>query len=104
MTVSPRARKRTAALPTEKTSATAETLGALAEDDGKEGLAAEPEGRGGAMPERTDVPLEAGTDPVRQYLQEIGRVPLLTHREETELSRQMGKWARRPGAWRRRPT
>lgn len=33
-----------------------------------------------------DVPLEVGSDPVRMYLREIGRVPLLTMSDEARLS------------------
>jgi len=39
--------------------------------------------------ELTDVPLTISLDPMRQYLHEIGRIPLLTHTEEIELARRM---------------
>ncbi|SMB82654.1 RNA polymerase sigma factor RpoD [Deinococcus hopiensis] len=39
--------------------------------------------------ELTDVPLAVSMDPMRQYLHEIGRIPLLTHTEEIELARRM---------------
>ncbi|OQY93723.1 MAG: hypothetical protein B6D41_07520, partial [Chloroflexi bacterium UTCFX4] len=37
---------------------------------------------------------EAGSDPVRMYLREIGRVPLLTSPEELRLAEQMQKGLR----------
>ena len=39
----------------------------------------------------SDVPAEIGSDPVRMYLREIGRVPLLTSSDELRLSNQMHK-------------
>ena len=39
----------------------------------------------------TDMPMEIGSDPVRMYLREIGRVPLLTSNDELRLSNQMHK-------------
>jgi len=44
-----------------------------------------------------DVPAEVGSDPVRMYLREIGRVPLLTGEEESKLSElvQKGEIAQR---------
>ena len=44
-----------------------------------------------------DVPTEVGSDPVRMYLREIGRVPLLTGAEESKLSElvQKGEIAQR---------
>jgi RNA polymerase primary sigma factor len=46
--------------------------------------------------EDLDVPVEVGSDPVRMYLREIGRVPLLTVEEETRLAEavQQGEVAR----------
>lgn len=46
--------------------------------------------------EDLDVPFEVGNDPVRMYLREIGRVPLLTAEEETRLAEavQQGEVAR----------
>jgi len=44
-----------------------------------------------------DIPAEVSSDPVRMYLREIGRVPLLTASEEARLSEaiQQGEMARR---------
>jgi RNA polymerase primary sigma factor len=39
----------------------------------------------------SEVPAEIGSDPVRMYLREIGRVPLLTSSDELRLSNQMHK-------------
>ncbi|MCX7838359.1 MAG: RNA polymerase sigma factor RpoD [Anaerolineae bacterium] len=46
--------------------------------------------------EDLEVPLEVGNDPVRMYLREIGRVPLLTIEEESRLAEtvQQGELAR----------
>lgn len=46
--------------------------------------------------EDLDVPIEVGNDPVRMYLREIGRVPLLTPEEESRLAEtvQQGELAR----------
>ncbi len=38
-----------------------------------------------------DIPFEVGNDPVRMYLREIGRVPLLTASEESKLSQAVRK-------------
>jgi len=41
------------------------------------------------LTELMDVPLAVSMDSMRQYLHEIGRIPLLTHTEEIELARRM---------------
>lgn len=52
----------------------------------------------GALPEEEETPVvvetvetEAGSDPVRMYLREIGRVPLLNSADESRLAEQMQK-------------
>ncbi|MCX7750830.1 MAG: sigma-70 family RNA polymerase sigma factor [Candidatus Bipolaricaulota bacterium] len=42
-----------------------------------------------AEAEPEDEPAERGSDPVRTYLREIGRVPLLTREEEVELAQKI---------------
>jgi len=59
----------------------------LGEEEVLADLIAEPQGA--VLMELTDVPLVVEMDPMRQYLHEIGRVPLLTHTEEIELARRM---------------
>lgn len=59
----------------------------LGEDEGLADLTAEPETP--VLMELTDVSLAVSMDPMRQYLHEIGRIPLLTHTEEIELARRM---------------
>ncbi|SMB97220.1 sigma-70 family RNA polymerase sigma factor [Deinococcus hopiensis] len=58
-------------------------------DESQEDQEAEPDGDAPVLLELTDVPLAVSMDPMRQYLQEIGRVALLTHTEEIELARRM---------------
>ncbi|WP_281255915.1 sigma-70 family RNA polymerase sigma factor [Deinococcus hopiensis] len=102
MSVPPGARKRSAAFEEdERLTPEAEELLAkvleygpsaevpLDEEDVEEDVTAEPEEDERVMLELTDVPLAVSMDPVRQYLHEIGRVPLLTHTEEIELARRM---------------
>src|SRR5437773_9020590 len=50
----------------------------------------EPEERAQTVPEEALSPLPArGEDPVRLYLKEIGKVPLLTARQEVEIGRRI---------------
>src|SRR4030095_13557009 len=41
------------------------------------------------VPEETAAPAPKGEDPVRLYLKEIGKVPLLTARQEVEIGRRI---------------
>ncbi len=50
-----------------------------------------------------DVPeLGQSLDPVRMYLRDIGRHPLLTGEEELELAQQIAEGKRPKSGWRRR--
>src|SRR5262245_22766113 len=68
----------TALIPEEDTEPTAP----LAEE--------EPEGPSARVPDETPSPFSAkGEDPVRLYLKEIGKVALLTARQEVEIGRRI---------------
>src|SRR5438552_13843894 len=67
------------------------TMLADPEEPGAVALAGEePEERTQTVPDEALTPLPArGEDPVRLYLKEIGKVPLLTARQEVEIGRRI---------------
>ena len=45
-----------------------------------------------SLPTQSEQPKRRSNDPISWYLQNIGRVPLLTPAEEIELGNQVQKW------------